>query len=135
MKKETIIRSTAVLVLTVALEGFGAFALTPAARAQTASSGEQKTFSGTISDAMCGAMHMAKDKSAAECTRMCVHDGQKYALVAGKKVYTLEGHEAELNSMAAKKVTVRGTIKGNTISVDSVAPAAAGKKPSTPPGN
>jgi hypothetical protein len=37
---------------------------------------------------------MAKDKTTAECTRMCVKDGMKYALAAEKKVYTLEGHKA-----------------------------------------
>jgi len=31
-------------------------------------------------DSMCGAHHMEKDKSAAECTRECVKKGTKYAL-------------------------------------------------------
>ncbi len=49
-----------------------------------------KTLTGTVSDSMCGAKHMTKDKSPAECTRICVKQGMKYALVAGNKVYTLE---------------------------------------------
>ena len=122
MKKKIIIPSSAVLTLTIALVGFGVFGPTPAASAQAGSSGEQKTFTGTISDSMCGATHMAKDKSPAECTRMCVKDGQKYALIAGKKVYTLEGHEAELDKYAAQKVTVQGTLKGETLKVESVLP-------------
>ncbi len=82
----------------------------------------EKTLTGTVSDAMCGATHMAKDKSAAECTRMCVQQGQKYALVVGRKVYTLEGHEAELDKLAGQKATVKGTLSGETLTVASVAP-------------
>jgi hypothetical protein len=86
-------------------------------------SGTQKTLTGVVSDAMCGATHMAKDKTAAECTRMCAKGGQKYALVADKHVYTLEGHEAEFDKFAAQKVTVKGTVKGETLTVESVIPA------------
>src|SRR5215469_7611998 len=57
---------------------------------KSSQSSEQKTLTGTVSDSMCGAHHMAKDKSPAECTRMCVKQGNKYALVAGTKVYTLK---------------------------------------------
>ncbi len=84
--------------------------------------GTEKTLTGTISDAMCGATHMAKDKTPADCTRLCVQQGQKYALVVGKKVYTLEGHEAELNNLAGQKATVKGTLSGETLTVASVAP-------------
>ncbi len=49
-----------------------------------------KTLTGIVSDSMCGAHHMAKDKSPAECARMCVKQGMKYALLVGDKVYTLE---------------------------------------------
>ncbi len=95
----------------------------------------EKTLTGVVSDSMCGATHMAKDKSPAECTRLCVQQGNKYALVVGKKVYTLEGHEAELNKLAAQKVTVKGTISGNTITVASVAPTGKEKKSHIPSGN
>ena len=99
-----------------------AAALVPLAiLAQT--SGEQKTLTGVVSDAMCGATHMMKDKPDAECLRYCVKQGTKYALVAGKSVYTLEGHEAELDKYAAQKVTVKGTLKAETLTVESVLPA------------
>ena len=84
---------------------------------------DQKVVTGIISDAMCGATHMMKDKPAAECLRYCVKQGTKYALVADKKVYTLEGHEAELDKYAAQKVTVKGTLKGETLTVESAIPA------------
>jgi len=84
---------------------------------------EQKTLTGVVSDAMCGATHMMKDKPAAECLRYCVKQGTKYALISGKSVYTLEGHEAELDKYAAQKVTVKGMLKGETLTVESVVPA------------
>jgi len=82
---------------------------------------QQQTFTGTLTDSMCGATHMAKDKTPAECTRMCVKDGIKYALAADKKVYGLEGHEPELAKLAGQKVTVKGTLKSDTLSVQEVA--------------
>ena len=86
-------------------------------------SGDQKTLTGVVSDAMCGQIHMMKDKPAAECLRYCVKQGTKYALVAGKNAYTLEGHEADLDKYAAQKVIVKGTMKGETMTVESVLPA------------
>lgn len=82
---------------------------------------QQESFAGVVTDSMCGVMHMAKDKTPAECTRMCVKDGMKYALAADKKVYTLEGQEAELSKLAGQKVTVKGTLKGDMLSVQEVA--------------
>ena len=82
-----------------------------------------KTLTGTVSDSMCGAHHMAKDKSAAECTRECVSKGMNYALIVGQKVYTLNGHEAELNKLAGEKATVKGSVTGETVIVESVAAA------------
>ena len=92
------------------------------------SSAMPKTLTGVVSDSMCGAHHMAKDKSPAECTRMCVQQGQKYALVVGKKVYTLEGHESEVDKLAGTRATVKGTVQGETVAVNSVAPAKTASK-------
>ena len=84
-----------------------------------------KTYTGTVSDAMCGAKHATSD--AAACTRGCVGKGSKYALVVGDKVYTLETTDktalATLDKQAGEKATVTGTEKGNTITVASVKPA------------
>jgi hypothetical protein len=86
-------------------------------------SATQKTMTGVVSDAMCGQSHMMKDKPDADCLRYCVKQGNKYALVVGKTVYTLVGHEAELDKYAAQKVTVKGTVKGEALTVESVIPA------------
>ena len=80
----------------------------------------QQTFTGTVSDNMCGKQHMAKDKSAAQCTRECVKGGLDYALVVGDKVYTLKGEKAQIDKFAGEKVTVTGSAKGETISVGSI---------------
>src|ERR1700751_809120 len=48
-----------------------------------------QTFTGKVSDAMCGAHHMMEG-NAADCTRACVKKGSKYDLVVGDKVYTLD---------------------------------------------
>jgi hypothetical protein len=82
-----------------------------------------KTLTGTVSDSMCGVHHMAKDKSAAVCTRECVSKGMNYALIVGQKVYTLNGHEAELDKLAGQRATVKGSVTGETVMVRSVAAA------------
>lgn len=82
-----------------------------------------QSFTGTVSDSMCGAKH-AMPGDDASCTRACVSKGSKYALVVGDKVYTLETSNqaalATLDKQAGGKVTVVGTEKDNTITVSSV---------------
>src|SRR6202521_2367138 len=78
----------------------------------SALAGSGKTFTGTVSDSMCGAKH-AMSGDDAGCTRACVSKGSKYALVVGDKVYTLETSDkdalATLDKQAGTKVTVTGT--------------------------
>jgi len=82
-----------------------------------------KSYTGTVSDSMCGAKH-AMPGDDAGCTRACVAKGSKYALVVGDKVYTLETSNkaalATLDKQAGAKATVTGTEKDNTITVTSV---------------
>ena len=89
----------------------------------TAVAQQQQTLTGTLTDSMCGTSHMAKDKTPADCTRMCVKDGMKYALGVDKKLYTLESHETELAKLAGQKVVVKGIINGDAVSVQSVIPS------------
>jgi hypothetical protein len=95
------------------------------AAATPAQQSKAQTLTGVVSDAMCGATHNMKNMTPAECTRACAKSGG-YALVVGKDVYALKGHEAELDKLAAETVTVRGTLSGKTLSVESVAPAKRG---------
>lgn len=87
----------------------------------TISAQQPKTLTGVVSDVMCGASHPA-GMSAAECTRSCAKEGG-YALVVGKDVYTLKGHDADFDKYAAQTVTVTGAVNGKTITVASVMPA------------
>jgi hypothetical protein len=98
-------------------------ASTPGTSKPAEASAAPKTLTGTVSDSMCGAHHMEKDKSASECTRECVKKGTKYALVVGEKVYTLDGHEEELDKLAGERATVKGSVMGEMVMVESVAPA------------
>ena len=77
-----------------------------------------KSWTGVVTDSMCGAKHMMSN--AADCTRACVKQGSSYALLVGDKVYTLKGHEAEVDKFAGEKATVTGSVSGTTIQVASV---------------
>jgi hypothetical protein len=84
---------------------------------------KNQSYTGVVSDAMCGAKHtMAGDD--ASCTRGCVGKGSKYALIVGDKVYTLDTSDKTaldtLDKQAGAKVTVMGTEKDDTITVTSV---------------
>jgi hypothetical protein len=81
---------------------------------------ETHTWSGVITNDMCG----AKDASAAraECTKTCVKEhGAKYALYnpADKKVYILDP-QSTAEGHAGHNVTVKGTLDGDTIHVQSL---------------
>lgn len=86
--------------------------------------GKSQTFSGTVSDAMCGTKHMMPG-SAADCTHACVQKGANYALVVGDKAYTLETSNKadldQLDKLAGQSARITGSMKGDTITVSSVA--------------
>jgi hypothetical protein len=100
-------------LLTVIL--FGSAAVLGFAQSKSA-----QTFTGVVSDSMCGKQHMMKDKSAAQCTRECVKSGSDYALVVGEKVYTLKGNKSEMDKFAGERATVTGSAKDDTITVSSI---------------
>ena len=72
---------------------------------------------------MCGAHHMMKNATPAQCTRECVKQGSDFALVSGGKVYKLQGDKSEFDKFAGQNVTVKGKISGTEISVDSITPS------------
>src|ERR1700686_4088964 len=87
--------------------------------------GGTETFTGKVSDAMCGAKHTEGNLAPADCVRACVQKGANYALVVGDKVYTLNTSDKatldELNKLAWEDAKVTGTANGDIISVKSVA--------------
>jgi hypothetical protein len=79
------------------------------------------TLTGTVSDSLCGNDHGIKAKGDAECTRMCVELGADYALMVGKRLYVLQGHQADLERFAGRQVRVRGrAVTRDTVIVDQV---------------
>ena len=83
-----------------------------------------QSFTGKVSDAMCGKAHMMSS-SEPDCTRACVGKGSKYAFVVGDKVYTLDASDkavlSSLDKLAGANAKVTGTLNGDTIQVASVA--------------
>lgn len=80
---------------------------------------DAQKFTGVVSDPMCGAEHMTKEKSAADCTRECAKQGD-YALVVGAKVYTLKGDKEAIGKLAGATAVVEGDLDGKTIKVESI---------------
>jgi hypothetical protein len=80
-----------------------------------------QTFSGIITDLRCGARHTDTEKSAAECTRVCVRDGSKYLLVNGDKNYEITGDPAQISQLAGQRVKLTGALAAGTIKVTSAA--------------
>jgi hypothetical protein len=112
------------LAVFFATTGGAAAGKTPDESAQTAPAQPAatfQTFDGVVTDTRCGAKHSpAIPESAADCTRACVHAGEHFALVDGDKLYVLEGEPELLKRSAGERVTIGGTLNGNTIAVTSV---------------
>ncbi len=84
--------------------------------------GTTQTFTGVITDTMCGAKHgMVKDQPDEECMKMCVKGSSQYALYDGKSVLKLSDQKGAAK-FAAKRVKVTGTVdeKSKTIKVASI---------------
>lgn len=98
-----------------------------AVAALSAAPGKQ-TFTGIISDDMCGKAdhsHMRMGPTDAECTIACISaHGATYVLYDGKQVYTLSDQRTP-ERFAAQKVRVTGTLdaKTKTIQVESISAA------------
>jgi hypothetical protein len=86
-----------------------------------AAAGNPPTFTGVVTDTMCGAKHTMgiapDDKCVRECVRM--DSKTKYGLLVGKDVYVLSDQQAAMK-FAAQKVTVTGTLSEKTLKVDKI---------------
>jgi hypothetical protein len=85
----------------------------------------KETFTGTVTDTMCGGDHKAMNMGSDEkCVTECAKMGAKYALWDGHAAYELSD-QAKAGRFAAKKVTVTGTMDAKTriIKVDSITAA------------
>ena len=79
-----------------------------------------KTITGTVSDSHCGVKHATASGQAEHCVEHCVSGGATYVLVSGGKVYQLDAQD-KFKGLGGKSVTVKGTVKGDSITVTSVA--------------
>jgi hypothetical protein len=81
--------------------------------------GADQSWTGTISDSMCGASHGSTPAKA--CTNGCVKKGAKYVVVVGDKVYSIANQDAaDLAKYAGDSVKVTGTMSGDTITVSKI---------------
>ncbi|MGB6945792.1 MAG: hypothetical protein WBE37_25565 [Bryobacteraceae bacterium] len=79
--------------------------------------GADQSWTGTISDSMCGATHPS-GTPAKQCTTGCVKKGAKYVVVVGDKVYSIANQDAPgLAKYAGDHVKVTGKMDGDTITV------------------
>ena len=78
-----------------------------------------QTFTGSISDKMCGTNHKAMGPKMMdrECTQACTKGGAPYVLVSEGKVYTLTNHDADLRTHAGHTVILTGELRSDTIRV------------------
>ncbi len=77
-------------------------------------------FDGVLTDDQCGPRHdMGSSQSPAECAQTCVRNGGHYVVVSGDKRYALTGRE-DLGMLAGARVTVAGTLTGDTIKITSI---------------
>ena len=86
-----------------------------------------KTYTGVVTETMCGARHNMGISPDAKCVRECVQSDPKkwkYALQVGKDIYVLSDQAAPAQ-FAAQKVTVTGTLyeKTKILKVDRIAAA------------
>jgi len=84
-----------------------------------------QTFTGVITDSMCGKDHSAMGvKPDSKCVLECVKAGAKYALYDGKTVYALSDQKTP-EKFAGQKVKITGTYNEATkiLKVDSMAAA------------
>ena len=88
----------------------------------------QKTWTGQITDSMCGANHSAMGdmgRNPKDCAAACVKGGARYAFVSDGKVFDLSNQDfSDLKAHAGQSVTLTGELAGNgkAITVSKLAP-------------
>jgi hypothetical protein len=79
-----------------------------------------ETWSGTVSDSMCGAKHEGASASDAACVKKCIKGGASAVLVSDGKVYQIAmDSQSQVTPLLGKKVTVMGKLDGDTIDITS----------------
>jgi hypothetical protein len=86
-----------------------------------------QTWTGKISDSMCGAKHQKTAEhgtaqiSDRDCTLACVKKGGKYVFVRNGQVYNIDNQDyAGLEQHAGESVRLTGEMSGNSIKVSNI---------------
>lgn len=93
------------LAITFALASIGAFAA---------------TWSGTISDANCGAKHADASEKSMSCVKKCVGGGAAAVFIVDGKVLKIANPEL-VKEHLGHKVDVTGELAGDTVTISKVA--------------
>lgn len=80
------------------------------------------SWTGTISDAMCGAKHVNATADDQKCAQTCVKEhGSEPVLVVGDKIYKIDAASKDkVLPHVGHKVTVTGKLSNDTVSVKSI---------------
>ncbi len=86
----------------------------------------EQTWTGKISDSMCGASHdgmISQHPGLTDraCTLACVKNGGKYVFVSDGKVYAITNQDSPLLAMhAGHTVRLTGDMKGDNVTVSNI---------------
>jgi hypothetical protein len=117
-----------IALLIATLGAVAGLAIAAVGQAQSTPAMAEQTYEGVVTCSRCGARHSAEiGRAAGDCTRMCVHAGEKFALVNGEQNYLLEGDPIWFERAAGERVLITGSPRGNAIRVSSVKPLVKDK--------
>ncbi len=79
------------------------------------------TWTGTISDSMCGAKHADASAAAAKCVAGCIKKGADPVFVSDGKVLKLTADSKDkVMDMLGKKVTITGSMDNGAVKVEDI---------------
>jgi hypothetical protein len=85
-----------------------------------------ETMNGFISDSHCNAAHDGTHEKDAACPKVCVKKGSDPVFVTGGKVLKFDSSSAaKAKDMAGEKVTIDGTMNGDTVTINSITKASS----------
>ena len=81
-----------------------------------------ESWTGTISDAMCGAKHADASEKSQACVKRCVgRPGGEAVFVVGEKIIKIDAASKDkITPHLGHKVVIDGALKGDTVTVDSI---------------
>jgi hypothetical protein len=124
--KSLIIKSAVVLLFVVVM-----LTADPSTQGTTASSVTQQTWTGTISDNMCGATHQARARAGnltdRQCVIQCIKELGRYVLVGeNNSIVAIANQDFPgLPFHAGRAVKLTGELKQGSIVISSIEPAGS----------